>query len=404
MKHHGWRKPTPDLGVAQMHAQAGEQTTIPKNQAFLACKRVAAYIGLKPGDIMLLDTLGAFSKPQDWETGRQPIVWPSNAYLMDQTGYSRSALKRHVRRLIEAGVITVKDSSNGKRWGHRDASGYIIDAFGFDLAPLALRAAEFGELFDTLQAECQLRKRLKHQITITRRSIRAIIEAQPTTSELKTLTETFEDLLQKLPKRAVSSSQLDELLRLFTRLESKVHNHVNSLKQETDHTVQACTETNPMGSNNTPHIQSTIQHSYVERNAKPQKNDTRSRSIQSQKNDNKTTQDRPGLSLSHILKACPDLLRFLRDLQTPVRDWKDLHRGVTQVCPMIGITDHTWSNAKENLGIDSASAAVALIFDKFSKGEIVTPGAYLRGLIERARVGQLHLERSLYGRLARLNV
>ncbi|PTQ63004.1 replication protein C-like, partial [Celeribacter persicus] len=66
---------------------------------------------------MLLDTLGAFTQAQDWEEGQRPIVWASNAYLMEQTGVSLSALKRHARRLAEIGVISFQDSPNGKRWG-----------------------------------------------------------------------------------------------------------------------------------------------------------------------------------------------------------------------------------------------------------------------------------------------
>ncbi len=123
----GWRKATAGLAVAEQHAQAGERVAIPKTQAFVAVKRIGAHIGLKAGDMLLLDTLGAFTQAQDWEEGRRPIVWASNAYLMEQTGFSLSALKRHARRLAEIGVISFKDSPNGKRWGHRDADGVIIE-------------------------------------------------------------------------------------------------------------------------------------------------------------------------------------------------------------------------------------------------------------------------------------
>lgn len=125
MKHTGWRKPTPGLGIAEQLAQAGEQVAVPKTRAFVAVKRVGAYIGLKAGDMMLLDTLGAFTQTQDWEEGQRPIVWASNAYLMEQTGFSLSALKRHARRLAEIGVISFQDSPNGKRWGRRDAEGAL---------------------------------------------------------------------------------------------------------------------------------------------------------------------------------------------------------------------------------------------------------------------------------------
>ena len=67
MEHTGWRKPTPGLGIAEKLAQAGEQVAVPKTEAFVAVKRVGAYIGLKASDLMLLDTLGACTQPQDWE-------------------------------------------------------------------------------------------------------------------------------------------------------------------------------------------------------------------------------------------------------------------------------------------------------------------------------------------------
>ena len=112
----GWRKPTPELLQAERFADAGEQIAIPKTRAIVAAKKVAAAIGLKSQDLLLLDTFGAVTQPQDWEQGRRPIVWASNHFLMEQTGFSLATLRRHVRRLCEAGVISMKDSPNGKRF------------------------------------------------------------------------------------------------------------------------------------------------------------------------------------------------------------------------------------------------------------------------------------------------
>ena len=171
--------------------------------------------------MLLLDMFGAFTKLQDWEEGRQPIVWASNAYLMEQTGFSLSALKRHARRLVEAGLIAFKDSPNGKRWGHRGEDGYIIEAYGYDLAPLAARAEEFEQLFGHLQAERQLCLRAKRQITIKRRTIRAKIEIavmralQGPWNELYTA---FEALLERLPRRNETSDRLFDILDWFSAL------------------------------------------------------------------------------------------------------------------------------------------------------------------------------------------
>ncbi|MEP3295353.1 MAG: replication initiation protein RepC, partial [Pseudoruegeria sp.] len=47
-----------------------------------------------------------------------------------------------------------------------------------------------------------------------------------------------------------------------------------------------------------------------------------------------------------------------------------------------------------------AAAAVALIYDKHALGEVSSPGGYLRGMIQKAQAGELHLDRSFYGRLS----
>ena len=52
------------------------------------------------------------------------------------------------------------------------------------------------------------------------------------------------------------------------------------------------------------------------------------------------------------------------------------------------------------MGKQMAAAAMALVFDKHAKGEVASAGGYLRGMTEKARAGELHLERSFYGRLS----
>ena len=43
---------------------------------------------------------------------------------------------------------------------------------------------------------------------------------------------------------------------------------------------------------------------------------------------------------------------------------------------------------------------MALVFDKHCAGEVASPGGYLRGMADKAGAGELHLERSFYGRLS----
>jgi replication initiation protein RepC len=78
--------------------------------------------------------------------------------------------------MIEAGLITMKDSPNGKRYGKRDPKGQIVEAYGFDLSPIAARHAEFARLAAEAKAEREEMGRLRRRATIARKSIIQILE------------------------------------------------------------------------------------------------------------------------------------------------------------------------------------------------------------------------------------
>ena len=423
MKHTGWRKPTPGLGVAEQLAQAGERVAVPKSTAFVAIKRVGAHIGLKAGDLLLLDTLGAFTQAQDWEEGRRPIVWASNAYLMEQTGFSLSALKRHARRLAEAGVISFKDSPNGKRWGRRDDAGIIIEAYGFDLSPLSARAEEFEQLHIEIQAERALCQRLKRQITVSRRMIRARIEAA-LSGALKgpwaQLTTLFEDLLARLPRRHTASETLEVLMDWFRELQERVEaaylkavradEVVENTRETIEQVSEKTQEMNPREVISDPHILTTTKLDPVTRNSSEKEeaagvapNAPPEEQVDRELEDwvaEVRKKRGAALDLPTVMQACPEFASWARNVGGYLKDWGDLHRVAGQLRPMIGVSEHAWNLAQDRLGPQIATAALVLTFDKHAKGEVASPGGYLRGMIEKAGAGELHLERSFYGRLS----
>ena len=419
----GWRKATARLAVAERHAQAGEKAAVPKTQAFVAVKRVGAHIGLKAGDMLLLDTLGAFTQAQDWEEGQRPIVWASNAYLMEQTGFSLSALKRHARRLAEIGVISFKDSPNGKRWGHRDAKGRIIEAYGFDLSPLSARVEEFEQLQAELQAERELCQRLKRQITVARRMIRARIEAASHAAlrgPWEHLSGMFEDLLNRLPRRNTGSEILERLLAWFRELQERVEvaylkavraeEVVENTTEITEPISKKTQEMDPREVNTEPHILITTQlnpvisnRSETEQAAGVVPNAPPEEQVDRELEDwvAETHRNRGvALDLPTVMQACPEFASWARNMGGYLKDWGDLHRIAGQLRPMIGVSEHAWNLAQDQLGPQVATAALVLTFDKHCAGEVASPGGYLRGIVQKAGAGELHLERSFYGRLS----
>jgi replication initiation protein RepC len=320
-------------------------------------------------------------------------------------------------------VISFKDSPNGKRWGHRDADGRIIEAYGFDLSPLSARVEEFEQLQAELQAEREFCQRLKRQITVARRMIRARIEAASHAAlrgPWEHLSGLFEDLLDRLPRRNSTSETLERLLVWFkdlqervetaylkgTRTNEVVDNSAESIEQVSEKTQ----ELNPREVNFEPHIlittqlnpvtcnrSETEQTAGVVSNAPPE--EQVDRELENWVTEARKTRG-AALDLPTVMQACPEFASWARNMGGYLKDWGDLHRVAGQLRPMIGVSEHAWDLAQARLGPQIATAALVLTFDKHCAGEVASPGGYLRGIVQKAGAGELHLERSFYGRLS----
>ena len=112
-------------------------------QVLAAFKSAAPHLGFGPRVVHAIDWLFTFTQPQDWTEGSHPIVWPSASLERDALCLGETQVKYLNRQLVELGLVVMKDSPNGKRYGKRDGKGHIVEAYGFDLAPLGARQAEF---------------------------------------------------------------------------------------------------------------------------------------------------------------------------------------------------------------------------------------------------------------------
>ena len=176
----GFRRMTPGLlkadRAAESFAGLPEGVKLP-GQLLAALKAAAPRLGISPRIVHAIDWLFRFTQPQDWEHGSRPIVWPSASMQEEALGLSATQVKEINRRLIELGLVTMRDSPNGKRYGRRhEKTGHIIEAYGFDLAPIAMRHAEFVRLAEEGRAERAAMGRLRRRATIARKAITQIIE------------------------------------------------------------------------------------------------------------------------------------------------------------------------------------------------------------------------------------
>ena len=110
-------------------------------------------LGLPERSLTVLEALLTFH-PETVLTGDDLIVFPSNDRLaLRAKGMAPTTMRRYLALLVDAGIIIRRDSPNGKRFARKTAGGSIRQAFGFDLAPIVARAAEFKTLAEEVQAD-----------------------------------------------------------------------------------------------------------------------------------------------------------------------------------------------------------------------------------------------------------
>lgn len=111
-------------------------------------------LGLSTGDVLVLDTLLSFLPCRDRATGVDlPIdpnmllvVYASNRSICERAnGMDERVLRRHVSRLVAAGLLQRHDSATRKRFALRTA-GKVRAAFGLDLTPLLRFANELRQM------------------------------------------------------------------------------------------------------------------------------------------------------------------------------------------------------------------------------------------------------------------
>lgn len=162
------------LPFAGMGAVAAQPFFKPiTRRALLAAINTAAKdLGLRSSNLVVLDALLSFLACRDPQTqSERPItpltlltVYASNDRLCQRAkGLTDRQLRRHFEKLEHLGLITRRDSNNGKRFPIKEG-GRVIGAYGIDLSPLLSRTEEILELAQKREAEQQELRGLKARI------------------------------------------------------------------------------------------------------------------------------------------------------------------------------------------------------------------------------------------------
>jgi replication initiation protein RepC len=417
----GFRRLTPSLLRADRTAQAfdglPDRVTVP-GQILAAFKAAAPRLGLSPRLVHAVDWLFRFTQPQDWVRGGGPIVWPSAAMEQEALGLSESRVKMINRALIEAGVITMRDSPNGKRYGVRDRAGRITEAYGFNLSPLAARYSEFVRLAEEARAERAEMGWLRRRATIARKGITQILETAAEngfTGEEWAMLERETRSLAKALSKVETPAEMALGVESLERRQRAARERLEILLSVVTGGPSEAVDSDPLGPENRP-------HQYTYKPAADPKTDT----VSAQKDcgsaagapvPNKAareTRARPQgtkpansvrndgtvlrLSTEELMRLAPRLRPYLT---TPNPTWPAVVDAADWLRGELGVSKSLWGEACLAMGREAAAIAVAIVSAKPAGHFRSSPGGYFHGMVAKAKTGELNLAQTIWGLRAR---
>lgn len=377
------------LTLAQVASQANAKERPPEKAVhkwniFRAICSAKNRLGVSERALAVLDALLTFH-PETVLTGEGLIVFPSNQQLcLRAHGMPPTTLRRHLAALVDAGLVIRRDSPNGKRYARKDSTGEIEIAFGFDLAPLVVRAEEFEALADEVLAEERALKLARERITICRRDICKMIatgmEENISTrrngqgpADWAELHDLYRSIVGRLPRtapRQLLEGIAIELSLLADEIFNLLEGHLKSqnLDANESHSERHIQNSNPDSLTDLEPSSPESRGAIVEFGPEPSRMPERT------------------YPLGMVLDACPDIIDYSRG---GIANWRDLAATVAVVRPMLGISPSAWAEAQGALGEIEASIVVAAILQR---GEAISSaGGYLRSLTRKAEAGEFSL-------------
>jgi replication initiation protein RepC len=284
----------------------------------------------------------------------------------------------------------MKDSPNGKRYGRRDAKGRIVEAYGFDLSPLAARHMEFVRLAEEGRAEREAMGRLRRRATIARKGIVQILETARDYGlkgeEWVMLERDAHAIVQAL-KRAEGPDEMEAGVASLEQRQSKARTGLEMLLKEVKMT--------PSGVENEPY-----QYTY-KLNPYPQKDTVIATNHSSEPAEPSVPQSpvpepRPGSEKSVVHGIHPDELvrlapRLKPYLRCPNPTWPDLIDAADWLRHDLGVSKPLWGDACLAMGRELAAVALAIVSTKEAEHFRSSPGGYFHGMVAKAKAGELHL-------------
>jgi replication initiation protein RepC len=378
----------------------GLDAGVTPSNALSQLKRAAPYMGIPLRVVSVIDLLFAWTKPQDWQGGRLPVVWPSNDMLAQKLGITVRQVQKLLAQAQAHGLIGFLDSPNGHRGGRRGDDGAITWGYGIVLAPIGTRHQEFAERAARGAADDAAVTMLRKRLASARRKIRGL--AQTAIDEGLQHLEADEHLalalmateqmrgVRDLGLLGACVGQIEERAR---RLATAVSAEIADQDESSRHQKSSCSDefkdTHSTTTTQLPTATAVTSNVLAKR----------SRNIAAGSDPQPSTEVeadlvKHGVSPGFMTEAFPELCHNLLYHQA---SWGELVAMAEQLAGQSGIGAHVFREACRVMGSRGAAASVIATVQKYRRGEVQRPGAYLRGMSSKAARGELNLGRTLHG-------
>jgi replication initiation protein RepC len=370
------------VAVQMLTSARPPDKVVHKWQVFRAICTARPKLGVSERALAVLNALLSFHPETTLAGEEELIVFPSNQQLCLRThGMPASTLRRLLVVLVDAGLIVRRDSPNGKRYARKGRGGEIKLAFGFDLAPLVVRADEFERLAEEIEAEVRAVRLAKERITLCRRDIAKMIatgieENVPTEragqgpASWQEVHVVFRGLVEGISRTA----RLEELEAAAEALSSLADDILNLLEVHVKTTNISANE-----SQNERHKQNSNPNPPID--------------LEPSLREGRAAKPEPSLPLivppektyplGMVLSACPDIGDYAKG---GIANWREFLATAAVVRPMLGISPSAWEEAQTVMGETQAAIVLACLLQRSSA--IQSAGGYLRELTRKARAGE----------------
>ena len=343
--------------------------------------KAQAAFGVTERDLTVLQGLLSFFPDDALGGNAEMVVFPSNKAICERlNGMPCSTMRRHLARLIEAGLLMRRDSPNGKRYVRKHGEERV--AFGFDLSPLYCQSEEVARAAEAVREAEDRVRRLREVVSLMRRDLAALAEFGEEIQPGLGLWDQFRDKAVLAARALRRKLTLEELSAYRTDLEALLdhaRNVINGPETEEMNTNGAQFERHHHNSNEESlDIEPALEKGGAAAGAPDPETDALVADVEEA-----DTKRVPKIPLHLVIAGCPSLKTFY---QGDIRHWHQLFDAACHVRPAMGISASAWEEAQRFMGPEQASIVVVAMLERFA--DIRSPGGYLRALTLKAAAGE----------------